>query len=227
MNARKKLLTILPVFASLAVIGSGFSVWYFGNGTTNAGQDMSVGIEQVAEVGSITTAKGLKLIFDQTEEGRKTNGGKLDLGDGPNGIYLEYSGDGSTSAIYTSKADETNVDYTDYVENEFYYQFTTTITVSEKLATYVSINYENKTETPNNWKRSSVKTNSETSAEETTFTAEYGVNTFDWTCVKFTYKENKEPKDIDEYKTLSNIINTESTTIKVNYTVSLVKTASN
>lgn len=219
MNARKKLLTILPVFASLAVIGSGFSVWYFGNNTVTSGQGIGLGIEQVAAVGSITTAKGLKLIFDQTETGRNTNGGQLDLGDGPNGIYLEYetNGDKTTSAIYKSKADDTYIDYTDFVENEFNYQFTTTITVSKDLAAYVSIAYSDTT----NWTTTTTKDGGEN--ELTTFTAKAGIDEFDWTKVKFTYKENKEPKNIVEYQTLSKTIKTSS--ISVNYTVSLVKTS--
>ena len=55
---KKKFLvgSLLPVLAGAAVVGSGFSLWFFNDTENHANQDASANVTQLVEVGSVEAA---------------------------------------------------------------------------------------------------------------------------------------------------------------------------
>lgn len=59
---------VLPTLAAVAVIGSGFSVWFFGENQDKVSTDASIAVENMIRIGNLTmNASNLKLRLDQTK----------------------------------------------------------------------------------------------------------------------------------------------------------------
>lgn len=62
---------VLPTLAAVAVIGSGFSVWFFGENQDKVSTDASIEVENMVRIGNLTTSsENAVLHLDQTEEVR-------------------------------------------------------------------------------------------------------------------------------------------------------------
>lgn len=124
--------TVIPTIVALGVVGSGFSVWYFGEqDIVEASRDISIKIEDAAEIGSISFTGDSTLVLDSTTNGE--------------GVYFKGAGE-KTSLGY---ADQLNVMYnvkegsTPVIEGVSDIKFTTTFSVSDKLDTYIDFDFTN------------------------------------------------------------------------------------
>lgn len=83
----KKLVTatLIPALAAIAVIGSGFSVFYFGNQTSTTGT-LNPSVEGIVTTGGLTAPKTMDLYFDQTADTRKVF--STSFNSDTDGIYL-------------------------------------------------------------------------------------------------------------------------------------------
>lgn len=62
---------VLPTLAAVAVIGSGFSVWFFGENQDKVSTNATVAVENMVRIGDLTMkASNLKLNLDQTKDVR-------------------------------------------------------------------------------------------------------------------------------------------------------------
>ena len=152
---KKKLLigTILPSIAALAVIGSGFSLWIF-NDSSSVETTGSVGIN-VTKVLDITNSyfqfgneNGAYLSFDQTTEGAN--------GINPKGEGLKWragtTGQEGHQSCFFILQDPTDTNSATAYDDSVNYTFTTTITLSEVLASYVKLSFiTNRDNTSNTW----------------------------------------------------------------------------
>lgn len=75
---------VLPVVAAAAVIGSGFSIWFFGENEAKVDGTASVEVTNLLRIGKLEMKQGSKMILDQTEavrtllaDNRKSNSEKL------------------------------------------------------------------------------------------------------------------------------------------------------
>lgn len=71
---------VLPVVAAAAVIGSGFSIWFFGENEAKVNEKASVEVTNLLRIGKLEMKQGSKMVLDQTEtvrtllaENRKSN----------------------------------------------------------------------------------------------------------------------------------------------------------
>lgn len=152
---KKKLLigTILPSIAALAVIGSGFSLWIF-NDSNSVETTGSVGIN-VTKVLDIKNSyfqfanpTGAYLSFDQTTQGAS--------GINPKGEGLKWragkTGQEGWQACFFILKDPTDTDSSTAYDDSVNYTFTTTITLSEVLASYVKLSFNtNSDNISNTW----------------------------------------------------------------------------
>ncbi len=206
---KKRMSTILlPVLAGAAVIGSGFSVWFFNNASTSVTQDqIGKEVTQLVAVGSITKADDFTITFDQTAAGRTAN--SITSTAAANGITLKWNSDSANKiAKYVSlgSTDET-IDRDD--DGKIYFQFTTKITVSNNLAEYIDIAYSDAEAT-------SFALAGETN-KDYSFTLANNATDFDWEKVSFSYVDGKEPSNATQYADLKAAVT--SATITVTYRV--------
>ena len=75
----------LPAAAAIAVVGSGFSVWYFGD-KEQSENEASINVTQLVKVGSFQQDAKSVLVLDQTAAGREQFG--KDSGIEAHGIYM-------------------------------------------------------------------------------------------------------------------------------------------
>ena len=62
---------VLPTLAAVAVIGSGFSVWFFGENQTKVSSDASIQVEMLMKIGELTMkTEASTLHLDQTKDVR-------------------------------------------------------------------------------------------------------------------------------------------------------------
>lgn len=62
---------LVPAAAAIAVVGSGFSVWYFGDKQVDTKTDASTGVKNMLHIGTFEAmSTNFKLHFDQITEGR-------------------------------------------------------------------------------------------------------------------------------------------------------------
>ena len=148
---KKKLLigTILPSIAALAVIGSGFSLWIF-NDSSSVETTGSVGIN-VTKVLDITNST-IRVI--NTESNLIFNQSKSDLnpkGDGLRwALNNEYYSTSWLIGVFMI-GDPTGDNATAY-DDSVNYTFTTTITLSKVLASYVKLTFDKSLAVDqNNW----------------------------------------------------------------------------
>lgn len=202
---KKKFLvgSLLPVLAGAAVVGSGFSLWFFNDtATTNKLQDLSKNVTQLVAIGTIETADEVTITFDQ-----KTRTTSLTTLPAAKGITVNTGA--NSKAKYTSPTED-NVG--DIFDNETSVEFVTKIEVTEALADYIVLSY-NSTAVDYADKAYTIKKvfDSNTNADEMVF---------DWKKVTIDYAAGKEPANKEAYKTFKDIVN--SATITVTYTATVV-----
>ena len=82
---------VLPTLAAVAVIGSGFSVWFFGENQTKVSSDASVQVDMLMRIGELTMkTEASTLHLDQTQSVR-------DFILDPNNGYVNPNVDGKSS----------------------------------------------------------------------------------------------------------------------------------
>jgi hypothetical protein len=228
MKKRILLGTILPIFASVAVIGSGYAIWHFADTTSKESNSVSLSIEQVVQGASLlNNIEKLELNFDQTDGGR----GEMNSSEASSLGVESISENGTSTAkgitLEVTKKDGTNgtVKYTNstttvttpgaYATPEatnpsIGQVYTVTLTLTEKLYSYVDIDLTNSVygKDDNAWKYAT----DETAHTYTWTNTTYGEVEFDWSNVKFQYKDSKEPKSIDQYNELADAISKATTT---------------
>ncbi len=245
---KKKVLigTILPVLATVAVIGSGYSIFYLGDQTATNNNSMSADITQVVGVGSIKAADTFKLVFDQTTEGRNaitSSNSTAKPNSVTSGTTVNY--DSNTSATFTGtdetalgvhfhweKSDANKVvkytsakgvvdelaDYDVYDVNgsKGGVYFVFTATFKLDATLYSYVNMEAGT------------TDFECVGNDNTYTYTFTATNkkeFDLSAIKLSYKSNMEPSTTSEYKDLKDAIssfnssNSSSSTNSVTYEV--------
>lgn len=225
---RKKFLisTIIPALAAVAVIGSGFSMWYFGDANSvKANQNANKEVAQLVRVGKIAVADSFTVRFDQTKEGHAKQIGSHTYDDTAcaeaTGITLKFAEHANTKAIYTEASDPTfdenlkGIDHTD--DGKVFYKFITKVTIENGLGAYVNM----KAKTGSKFKVDNPKGVSTTNATVYTFTSENNVSEFDWSNVELTYAAGQEPSTFELFKTFHQLVNNEATKISVEYAVNV------
>ena len=233
MKKRVILGTILPIFAAVAVIGSGYAIWHFNDTASKLDTSMSFGITNVIQGASLTNDfDKLTLTFDQTATNRETvnaseaaNLGVASISNNgtttAKGITLTATNSSNTSVAdptvsYKNAADQTGVTYaTPEAENPTIGQvFTVTLSMPTTVANYITITLDN---SATNWSATTTKDSSTTSGTTTWVwtNTTYGEATWKWSYVSFSYATDsttKEPTNISEYAALSSVINGASAT---------------
>lgn len=211
---KKKFLigSLLPVLAGAAVVGSGFSLWFFNNTWTSQDQTLSQKVTQVVAVGDIAAADDFTVVFDQTEAGRKALNLEASTA-AADGITIDWDGKTNKTAVYTSVNNNGNGEI-DHDDDKIYFSFTTTITITNtsekgKLEDYLNIAY------------AGAKTSTHADGSNTyQFVLADNEATFDWEKVTFTYANGQEPSSYTEYNNFKDVVN--NATIKVEYRVDVL-----
>lgn len=224
---RKKFLigTIIPALAAVAVIGSGFSMWYFGDANSvKANQNANKEVAQLVRAGKIAVAGSFTVRFDQTKEGHAKQIGSHAYVDTAcaeaTGITLKFDEPANKKAIYTEASNTTFDDKLagiDHFEDKVYYVFTTKVTIENGLGVYVNMNMK----TGSKFTVDHPEGVSTTNAKVYTFTSEHNVSEFDWSNVELTYAAGQEPSTLAEFKALYELVNNEATKISVEYAVNV------
>lgn len=223
---RKKFLvgTIIPALAAVAVIGSGFSMWYFdGANSVKANQTANKGVAQLVRAGKIAVADSFTVNFDQTKEGHASQIGSHTYDNDTcveaTGITLKFAEKANTRAIYTEASNTTfdeGIDHT--TDGKVYYEFTTKVTIENGLGVYVNMNVK----TGSKFKVDHPEGVSTSNATVYTFTSsEHNVSEFDWSKVELTYAAGQEPSKLADFIALHQLVNNEATKISVEYAVNV------
>ena len=203
---KKRMSTILlPVLAGAAVIGSGFSVWFFNDTNVSATQDqIGKEVTQLVAVGTITKADDFTMTFDQTADGRKAN--NITSTAAANGITLQWNDD-SANKIAKYESIGSTGETIDHDGDKIYFEFNTKITISNSLAEYITISYEGAT------------SEAQKGATDTDYSFTLGENEteFKWATVSLNYAEGKEPSNAEQYAALKTAV--KNATITVTYRV--------
>lgn len=131
---------IVPSAAAIALVGSGFSVWYYGNHQVNASNSLSVEVKNVLKIGSLSGGSDGKLTFDQTSDGRKVvmNNTTDDISSTEaTGLTFTLTDNENKTITYTSPSD--GVDSGTFGSDEVRVEIKTKITLNETLAKYVTV----------------------------------------------------------------------------------------
>lgn len=188
---------VLPLVATAAIIGSGFSIWMFGSATdataTNSGNVQVEQIQGDSSTYEFTALKSLTLDFDQ-----KTRAGAQNL----LGVHWVYANGTDASIVTLTKKNAQAVNPT---------SITTTVTVPDTLLSYIVIGGFDGSPEPNN------------QAKTTTYTYNWaddefndGKATWDFQKVTVVYADGKEPTNADGVAALTNAVS--GAQITVTYT---------
>lgn len=209
---KKKFLvgSLLPVLAGAAVVGSGFSLWFFNNTTETATQDnLSKNVTQLVEIGTITVADNFTVVFDQKN---RTND-LANAGLAAKGIYVDFGSNTNKVAKY-NKA----VDGDDIIANSTKVVFTTKIELTNGLDELVKVAYKTSDSATNAFTYDGTSHSFSYALEFDSTIAEDAM-VFDWEKVVLTYVN--EPKNKTEYEAFKTKVNAADTKINVTYTATL------
>lgn len=224
---KKKFLlgTIIPALAASAVIGSGFSMWYFGDANSvKANQNANKNVTQLVRVGTIAAADDFTVNFDQTKEGHVNQVGSHTYNDAcleATGITLKFADNANTTAIYTEASKTTfddnlaGLDHTD--DGKVYYVFTTKVTIENGLGAYVNMDVK----TGSKFKVDNKNGVTTSNTTVYTFTSEHNVSEFNWLNVELTYADGKEPSTLEQFREFHDLVNNQATKISVEYAVNV------
>ena len=211
---KKKFLTgsLLPVLAGAAVIGSGFSLWYFADTETSQEYTPSTKVTQVVGLGDITNSDDFTIVFDQTAAGRTKLG--VESTTEANGIYIDWNGKTNKVASYASVNDNGKGEI-DHDGEKIYFVFSASITIenksTSKLQDYLSITYAG----------DDVKSSTYAADTESyEIVLNDNVAEFNWEHVTFSYAEDKEPSNYAQYNAFKEIV--DNATITVTYKVEVL-----
>ena len=137
---------LVPAAAAIAVVGSGFSVWYFGDKQVETNSSTSLEVKNMLHIGTFQEMSGsFKLTLDQTEAGRtealkgKTADAALD-GLEKTGITLTNSDTAKSSTItYVKPAQANAVDQGTFGGKDVKVEIKTTFTIDTTLAKWVKV----------------------------------------------------------------------------------------
>lgn len=198
---KNKMLGILvPVLAGAAVIGTGFSTWYFTNAASTAGENLAVSMAGYAEIGSLNIhGSNWKLSLDASKER-------------DSGIHLTND-EGNKDVV------ELSYDVTRHedVAVEKQLTLTTVVSIPKELQAYISATTTIK-DTAHSWVDGDA--DSDPAWYIYTFT-----NTFDYdssvssmnVTYAFYWVEGREPTDVASWTALNTIV--QNSSLKVTHTL--------
>lgn len=205
-NMRNKMLGILlPVLAGVAVIGTGFSTWYFVTGADTTGnQDLDVQLAAAAEIGNL----------------------KITNEPAPNALQLDASNDSNDSGIHLGTVSESSV-FTkaanDNINWSYTYQASTTdlgkhpvLTVDVKInsiTTYIGIDLSGE----DHGYTSTITSNSAYQWTKDVSPVSYsasGVETIEGS-IPFKFTWTDEPTSFSEWSVLDSLVENATLTIKL------------
>ncbi len=219
-NMRNKMLGILlPVLAGVAVIGTGFSTWYFMNGVDTGNEEIPVSLAAAAEIGELGFPEANPL---------------------PTTLHLDASvttDDSSDSGIHLGTIGENEVFTTDdrigwtykYQASEETLDKHPELTIDVKIngiGNYVDIkvsdsDYTAQSQASDNyqytWKKTDIVPADYVATEKTPFTDDF---TF-----AFSWKENQEPKNYSAWEALSKAIKDYTPVLTIKLSVAWVDIA--
>ena len=213
-NMRNKMLGILlPVLAGVAVIGTGFSTWYFTNGVNTGNKDIRVSLAAAAEIGELGFPEANPLPTTLHLDASVT-------GDSPDsGIHLGTIGENS---VFTA---DDKIEWTyNYQASEETLDKHPELTIDVKIngiGNYVDIKVSDSDYTVQQasdgyqytWKKTDVVPTSYTAPTKTAFTDDF---TF-----AFSWKTNQEPKNLAQWQDLRNAI-TDQTVLTIKLSLAWV-----
>lgn len=144
---------LVPAAAAIAVVGSGFSVWYFGDKEVKTDSSTSLTVKNMLHIGTFQEMSGsFKLTLDQTSEGR-SKALELAAKTGDDLKTLEMTGITLTNSdttkqsmiVYESPKQANAVDSGTFADGsatanvKVKVKITTTFTVKEALANWITI----------------------------------------------------------------------------------------
>lgn len=135
---------LVPAAAAIAVVGSGFSVWYFGDKQVSKNSSADLEVKNMLHVGTFADMSSkFKLTLDQTEAGRdQALKGKTDdlAGLEKTGIKLTNSESAKSSTItYVAPTQDNVVDQGTFDGTDVKLVITTTFTIDADLAKWVKV----------------------------------------------------------------------------------------
>ncbi len=154
---------VLPTLAAVAVIGSGFSVWFFGENQDKVSSNGSIAVENLVRIGDLTTSvTSAELHLDQTKAVRsaildstdyvsgetnknkdeKSNYSSASFGSDAEakGLYLTTKDEGTAAEKFEIKYTPSTSDgYVDYIANVCKLEIKTTFTFSGGAEKYVGM----------------------------------------------------------------------------------------
>lgn len=216
---KKKFLvgSLLPVLAGAAVVGSGFSLWFFNNTTARATQDnLSKNVTQLVEIGTITVADNFTVVFDQeTRADDLANAGLA-----KDGIYVDFGSNTNKVAKYNraKTVNENDEKTEDIIANSTKVVFTTKIELTNGLDELVKVAYKTSDSATNDFTYDGTS-HSFSYVLEFDHTIADDAMVFDWEKVVFTYVN--EPKNKTEYEAFKTKVTAAATKINVTYTATL------
>lgn len=152
---------VLPSLAALAVIGSGFSVYFFGENQDKVSSNGTVEVDNLVRIGELTTSvSSAKLHLDQTKAVREkilsssdyvsntTNGNKDTVsnydstaytGGVAKGLYLTNTEETAADKFEIAYAKNSATQFVDYLEGACHLEIKTTFTFSGGVENYVGM----------------------------------------------------------------------------------------
>lgn len=133
---------LVPASAAIAVVGSGFSVWYFGDKEVKSSTSADLEVKNLLQVGSFTTELNtLKLTFDQTTAGREKalalKGNADDELKDLEATGITFTGT-QTSVTYTSPSNPAE-DHGDYGTNHVKTQIKSVVKIEGGLENWLTV----------------------------------------------------------------------------------------
>ncbi|MFA6830013.1 MAG: hypothetical protein WCR67_04865 [Bacilli bacterium] len=232
---------ILPAIAGVAIVGSGYAVWYF-NGSTTTTASLNLKVTDAVEVGSLSYSQSgatiskssleanNSLVFDQTTR----KGGVLDHGTGMGVQFVNTTAEG---------LDLNADDYTSYFMGNFDVNYTASqnnstsgtvyargyVAIPTSIATYITLDTtkvagESLSESDDYFSIPSDYTAFKLTPNKGQFNDNANTSgLFTITSDMFKYNDNKEPANIAQYDELKAAINGGS--VKFSFTVNYVSPA--
>lgn len=229
---------MVPAAAAIAVVGSGFSVWYFGDKEVKSDASASLNVENLLEAGSLnkTEVSALfKLHLDQTSETREKVIGASNplLGLEANGIYLTNEDTPKISKVkYASPTESNKVDRWDTGTVKAKVKVVTTVEIKEALANWVVATGSASTETVTDgyvgfdyvWTPTQVETDGFDLLTELTFKyADFNTDTHHYTTVDRKGVTTCEPISSTEYATMKTAVEAITEPMKIVTRATIVK----
>ena len=136
---------LVPASAAIAVVGSGFSVWYFGDNEVSKNTSANLNVKNLLQIGELNhQLDDLVLTFDQTAEGRKAalklNNNKADTLEGleATGITLSGKAGQDMKITYTLPTDP-KADHGTFGDVTVKTKITTSVKIEADLAEWLTV----------------------------------------------------------------------------------------